>query len=78
MPTRPNHIPHNVERSALQKMSATEGLPEERLHPARGRTIAGMVAKGWIEPQLDPRVGVRYRITLAGQAALKAPIPIKR
>jgi hypothetical protein len=78
MPRRPNHIPDNVERSALQKMSATEGLPEERLHPARGRTIAGMVAKGWIEGQLDPSVGLQYRITLAGEAALKAPIPINR
>ena len=75
MATRPGHIPHNVERSALQKMSATEGLTQDRLHPAGGRTIAGMIAKGWIERQADHRT---YCITPAGDAALKAVIPVKR
>ena len=75
MPTRPNHIPHNIERSALQKMSSTEGLSEERLHPAGARTIAGMIAKGWITRQSDDRT---YCITPAGDAALKAVIPVKR
>jgi DNA-binding IclR family transcriptional regulator len=75
MPRRPNHIPHNLERSALQQMSNTEGLPQERLHPARGRTIAGMVEKGWIEKQPDGRT---YCITPAGDAALRAVIPVKR
>ena len=30
------------------------------------------VAKGWIEKQMDANRGARYRITLAGEAALKA------
>ena len=75
MATRPDHIPHNVERSALQKMSPNAGLPEERLHPAGGRTIAGMIAKGWIEKLSDGRT---YCITPAGEAALRAVIPFKR
>jgi len=75
MPPRPRHIPHNAERTVLQKMSPTRGLPIERLQPAGKRTVAGMVAKGWIEKQPDGRT---YCITPAGDAALKAVIPVKR
>jgi predicted transcriptional regulator len=75
MAPRPTHIPHNVERTALQKMSPTRGLTAERLYPAGSQTIAGMVAKGWIEKQPDGRT---YCITPAGNSALKAAIPIKR
>jgi hypothetical protein len=75
MPPRPRHIPHNAERTVLQKMSPTRGLTFERLQPAGKRTVAGMVAKGWIEKQPDGRT---YCITPAGDAALKAIIPLKR
>jgi hypothetical protein len=75
MPPRPRHIPHNAERTVLQKMSLTRGLTVERLHPAGKRTVAGMVAKGWIAKQPDGRT---YCITPAGDAALKAIIPVKR
>jgi hypothetical protein len=75
MPQRPSYIPHNAERSALQKMSATRGLTVEGLLPAGPRTIAGMVAKGWIVKQPDGRT---YCITTAGDAALRALIPVKR
>ena len=53
MPARPCHLPHNLERSTLQKMSATEGLPPAQLHPAGEGTIAGMITKGWIEKHID-------------------------
>lgn len=72
MSPRPSHIPHATERSALQKMSFTNGLAPERLYPAGKIVIAGMVAKGWIEKQPDGRT---YCITAAGDAALKAVIP---
>jgi hypothetical protein len=49
MPPRPKHIPHNIERTTLQKMSHTRGLTFQRLQPAGKQTVAGMVAKGWIE-----------------------------
>jgi hypothetical protein len=45
MPARPSHIPHAVERTTLQKMSATAGVPLEKLHPAGKQTVAGMLAK---------------------------------
>ena len=75
MPPRPPHIPYATERSALQKMSLTKGLPLDRLHPAGKIVIAGMLAKGWIEKQPDGRT---YCITPAGDEALRATIPTKR
>ena len=75
MAPRPAHIPHSVQRAALQKMSPTRGLTAERLYPTGSQTIAGMVAKGWIEKQPDGRT---YCITPAGESALRAVIPVKR
>jgi hypothetical protein len=75
MPARPSHIPHNTERTALQKMSIIRGLSPQHLHPAGKRTISGMVEKGWIERQPDGRT---YCITPAGAAALRTVIPAKR
>jgi hypothetical protein len=46
MPARSSHIPHNRERSALQRMSADQGLPLSELHQVGKSTIAGMLAKG--------------------------------
>ena len=75
MPARPRHIPHAIERTALQKMSLTRGLPAEHLYPAGKQIIAGMLAKGWIEKQPD---GGLYCITPAGDEALRALIPMRR
>ena len=75
MPARPSQIPHSTERTALQKMSFTRGLPPEQLHPAGKQIVAGMLAKGWIEKQPDGRT---YCITPAGDEALRAFIPVKR
>jgi hypothetical protein len=74
MPARPSHIPHAVERSTLQKMSPSNGLPIEKLHPAGKQTIASMV-KGWIEGRSDDRGRAIYCITEAGYDALRALIP---
>jgi len=73
MPARPSHLPHNLERNALQKLSGTDGLPLVKLHPTGKRTVAGMIAKGWIEKRVNG--GETFRITPAGEAALKAKIP---
>jgi hypothetical protein len=78
MPSRPSHLPHNLERTALQKMSAEKGLPSSKLHPAGKSTIAGMLAKGWIVKQTGAGDGVKYLITPAGEAALKAKIPLSK
>ena len=47
----------------------------EKLHPAGRQTVAGMLAKGWIAREVDARLGARYCITPAGEAALRAQIP---
>jgi hypothetical protein len=67
MPARPSHIPHNLERTTLQKMSATRGLLSAQLYPAGKETIAGMLAKGWIEMCSDGRGGTGYSITSAAK-----------
>jgi hypothetical protein len=75
MPARPSHIPHNLEHTTLQRMSTIQGLSSEQLHPAGKQTIAGNLAKGWIERCSDGLGGTGYSITPAGEAALKAKIP---
>lgn len=76
MPSRASHLPHYVERAALQKLRASPGLPAPHLMPAGPKTISKMTAKGWIAPQ--PGGTTRYCITPAGEAALKAEIPVSR
>ncbi len=76
MAQRPPHIPHNVERTALQNMRHSTWLPAVALYPAKTNTIATMLAKGWIEAQPGPQP--LYRITAAGKAALKTSIPSQR
>jgi hypothetical protein len=78
MPARSGHVPHNLERSALQRMSATRGLPSTQMHPAGKGTIAGMLAKGWIKKQTAAGGGLSYLITPAGEAALRAKIPLSK
>jgi hypothetical protein len=75
MPARPSHIPHAMERSTLQRMSPTVGMPSEKLHPAGKQIVAKMVAKGWIERRSDARGRNVYCITATGLEALRAPIP---
>jgi len=76
MAVRSSNIPHNRERSALQKMSTDQGLLLSELYPAGKSTIAAMLAKGWIKKQMAVSRGARYLITSAGQAALRAKIPL--
>ena len=73
MPSRPAHLPHNIERSALQKLVSARKLPMAKLHPAGERTVERMIEKGWIQKD-----GQEYSITKAGEAALRAKIPTDR
>ena len=77
MPARPSHIPHAIERSALQNLKDRPGLSLINLETAGKRTIGKMLDKGWIEQRLVDG-GVRYFITSAGTVALRAIIPGKR
>ncbi|MES2030406.1 MAG: hypothetical protein V4477_14605 [Pseudomonadota bacterium] len=76
MPTRASHLPHYVERTALQKLRATPGLSALHLMPAGPKTLSKMVEKTWIAPQAGSPT--RYCITPEGEAALKAEIPMPR
>jgi hypothetical protein len=78
MPARSRHVPHYLERSTLQRMSATKGLPSTQMHPAGKSTIAGMLAKGWIKTQMVTGGVASYLITPVGEAALKAKIPLSK
>ena len=69
MPVRASHLPNYIERSSLQELHAVGELRAARI-PASKRTIAKMIEKGWIE-----YVGLAYRITPVGEAAMKAKIP---
>lgn len=75
MPAWPSHIPDARERSTLQKMSPREGLSFEKMHPAGRHTVAGMLAKGWIDRRSDDLGRAIYCITEAGYDALRALIP---
>ena len=71
MPPRVSYIPTHAERTALHVLGR-EDLPLARL--GKGETMINkMIAKGWIV-----RIGFGaksvYRITLAGEAALKEKI----
>ena len=69
MPLRAGHLPNHVERSCLQKLRAHAELRADRL-PAGKQALARLIEKGWIESS-----GFAYRITPAGEAAMKAKIP---
>lgn len=73
MPAPPPHIPRANERTVLQKLSLTSGLPPEKL--AGKKLIANMLAKGWIRKQPDGRT---YCKTSKGVEAMKALLPAKR
>jgi hypothetical protein len=70
MPARANHLPNRRERIAMQMLLARGELSVSQLHPTDTVTIVRMFAKAWIK-----RVGANtYRMTSAGEAALKAEL----
>jgi hypothetical protein len=75
MPVRPSHLPTTRERSTLQKLHADRGLPLARLHPAGKPAIDKMMIKGWIALD-ESKSSMTFRITAAGEAALKERLPI--
>ena len=72
MPVRSSHIPHNLDCTTLQKMNATEGLLLRQLYPAGQVTLDRMIAKGWIEKQMDASGRARYRIAQQNAVMLGA------
>jgi DNA-binding PadR family transcriptional regulator len=56
----------------MQSMRVRGELPLAKLYPTGKPTLERMLAKGWIEVGGSPET---YRITPAGEAALKAKLP---
>lgn len=74
MPVPPPKIPRANERTVLQKLSLTSGLPLEKLYRAARNSSATMLAKGWIRKRPDGRT---YSKTSKGVEASKAMLPVK-
>ena len=74
MPARASHLPTNSERDALQRLRASGEMTLKAIGPTSHRTVLKMIAKGWVEPGSDSRT---YRITLDGDAALRAKMPLR-
>jgi hypothetical protein len=72
MPRRAGHLPTHHERTVMLKMRALGQLP---VREAASRTIVKMIAKGWIERD---RSKDAFRVTAAGEAALKAELPLNK
>ena len=72
MAPRASHLPNHRERSAMQSMRVRGELPLAKLYPTGKPTLERMLAKRWIVVGGSPET---YRITPAGEAALKAKIP---
>jgi len=73
MPPRISTLPHNQERHALQVLLSGNWKPVSALYPTKARTLTTMVDKGWIEGRVSRHP--EYRITDAGRAAFRAPLP---
>jgi hypothetical protein len=63
MPSRPSHLPHNLERNRLAEDERKKG--------------SAIVQAAYGGQKYDCR-GVKYLITPAGEAALKAKIPLSK
>jgi hypothetical protein len=53
-------------------------LPAANLYPAGPSTISAMLGKDWLHRKRDATFGWTYRVTIAGEAAIKILIPSKQ
>jgi hypothetical protein len=75
MPARASHLPSHIERRALLELRSRGELSARDLEPTGKRSILKMMEKGWVEGGGATRT---YRITPAGEAALRAQLPMHR
>ena len=75
MPARASHLPSHIERRALQELRSRGELSARNLEPTGHQSILKMIGKGWLERGASTGT---YRITPAGEAALRAQLPIHR
>jgi hypothetical protein len=55
--------------------NAEQALPSSKLHPAGKKTVAGMLAKGWIKEQMVGDQGASYVITPEGKIGIEGENP---
>ncbi len=73
MPARSSQFPNHYERSVLQRLRLGNELPATKLLSPAGRaTIKKLLEKGWIDHGSSIEL---YRITRAGDNALRAELP---
>jgi hypothetical protein len=75
MPTRPSEFPTTFERSILQKIRTGKEIQFDE--PGSKPALVRVLKKGWAE-EVQGSAPVAYRLTPAGEDALKALIPLRR
>jgi hypothetical protein len=65
------------QREVLQFLMSGDWMPLLKLIAVGDRLLGNLVQAGWIERSPDVETGDLYRITEAGRAAYKTPVPIR-
>ena len=65
------------QREVLQLLMSGDWMPLLKLIAVGDRLLGNLVQAGWIERSPDVKTGDLYRITEAGRAAYKTPVPIR-
>jgi hypothetical protein len=65
------------QREVLQLLMSGDWMPLLKLIGAGDRLLGNLVQAGWIERSPDVETGDLYRITEAGRAAYRTPVPIR-
>jgi hypothetical protein len=65
------------QREVLQLLMQGEWVPMLKMIPVGDKLLSNLVQAGWIERSPDVKTGDLYRITGAGRAAYKTPVPIR-
>lgn len=73
MAPRDPRLPRVQERYALQQLLSGEWKAATDLYPSGSKTLASMVAKGWLEERKTTRP--EYKITYSGRQAFAEVMP---
>ena len=65
------------QREVLQFLMSGDWMPLLKLIAIGDRLLGNLVQAGWIERSPDVTTSDLYRITEAGRAAFRAPVPIR-
>jgi hypothetical protein len=65
------------QREVLQLLMQGDWVPILKMIPVGDKLLSNLVQAGWIERSPGVKTGDLYRITEAGRAAYKTPVPIR-